>query len=89
MKTFTYGAVRAVSLIILIAAEFLLSLIAVWLIRGHGVIACGKGIFDSATWAWDLFIIVGIPVLFILGAGSIFFWASSRLTAADESTSHF
>jgi len=88
MKTFTYSAVRAVSLIILIAANFLLSLIAVWLIRGHGVIACGKGIFDSATWAWDLFVIVGIPVLVIVGAGSMFFWSKSRLTEADESTSH-
>ena len=71
----------------LIAAEFLLSLIAFWLIRGHGVIACGKGIFDSNTWASDVFVIVGVPVLFILGAGAIFFWSSSRLTTADESTS--
>jgi len=88
MKTFKYSALRTLSFIILIAAEFLLSLIAVWLIGGHGVIACGKGIFDSNTWASDLFVIVGIPVLFIVGAGAIFFWSSSRLTAADESTSH-
>jgi hypothetical protein len=88
MKTITYKALRAVSFIILVAGALLLGVILFWLILGHGVIACGKGIFDTATWPWDLLVILGIPVILEVSAGWLFVWSWCRLEVAEESSSH-
>ena len=80
MRILKYRIIQALSVIVLIVAEVLLSFILMWLINGHGVIACGKGIFDSPRWPLDVSVFIAAPTVFIVGAGSLFLWCSKRAT---------
>lgn len=84
MNTTGYRLAQALSVVILLAAEACLSLIVVWLSYG-GVIACGKGVFDTPSWPLDILPLLGIPLLFIFGAIALFLWCSSRVTIAKSS----
>ena len=76
MKRATYLIVQGLCVVILLASGVVLSFILMWLVAAHGVIACGKGVFDSPTWLLDIIILVGIPAVSVLGAGSLFVWCS-------------
>jgi len=82
MRLLTYRIIQLFSLVVLLLAEVLLSFILTWLIKGHGVIACGRGIFDSSTWLLDVIVFIGVPTLFIVGAGSLFLWCSKQCAAS-------
>jgi len=79
MNTNVYRVTQAFSILILLVAEGCLSLVVLWLSAG-GVIACGKGVFDSPRWPLDILPLLGIPLLFIFGAIALFLWCSSRIT---------
>lgn len=56
-------------------------------VRGAMFIAASHKTFGTPKGVLML-IGVGTPVLFIVGAGSLFLWCSARLTRLAESTSH-
>jgi uncharacterized membrane protein YhdT len=78
MKPGKYRIIEALSITLILVAELLLSYILVWLIEGHGVIACGKGVFDNPNWFVYVILLLGIPLSVIGGAGILFFWCSGR-----------
>lgn len=62
----------------LLVSEVFLSFILIWIIRAQGVIACGKGIFDSSTWVLDLGVIIGVPSILIIGSGLLYVWCAKQ-----------
>jgi hypothetical protein len=54
MNAGKYRILQVLSASVILGAEMLLSYIFIWLIEGHGIIACGRGIFDDPTWYLDL-----------------------------------
>jgi len=84
MRILIYLIIQVVSVAALVAAEVVLSLILVWLVKGHGVIACGKGIFDSPNWFLEVTVLTGIPSVLVVGAGALFFWSSKRVSLSLE-----
>ena len=81
-KTYKYRIAQSLSVIVLLLAEFFLSLILFWL-ANDGVIGCGRGAFDSPTWPLDMFPFVAIPLGLMAGAVTTFLWCSSRVTAVE------
>jgi len=57
-----YRFIQAVSLVVSFVSGIVLLLILVWLIGGHGVVACGRGIFDSPEWFSEVSVAVGVPL---------------------------
>ena len=82
MSVSHYRVLQVTSVLVLLAAEVILSLILVWLIRWHGVIACGKGLFDNPNWPASVIILVGVPGILVFGAGALFLWCSHRIVPA-------
>jgi len=81
MRTAKYRLVQVISVAVILAAEILLSLILVWLVGAHGVIACGKGVFDDPNWFRSVVGLVGIP-FGAIGAGvALFLWCSAKCDA--------
>ena len=80
MRILIYRSIQVISVAALVVAVVVLSLILVWLVKGHGVVACGKGIFDSQNWFLDLTVLTGIPSVLIIGTGALFFWCSKRVS---------
>lgn len=78
-----YRLIQALCILILLIAEACLSFVVLWLSYG-GVIACGKGIFDSPRWPLDIIPFLGVPLLFMFGAVALFLWCSSRLVRRGE-----
>jgi hypothetical protein len=78
MNAGIYRILQALSVTVIFGAGILLSFILIWLVQGHGVIACGKGIFDDPTWYLDVMLLIGIPLSLISGGGVLFLWCSSR-----------
>ena len=78
MNAGTYRILQVLSVTVVFGAVVLLSLILIWLIPGHGVIACGRGVFDDPTWYLDVAPLIGIPLSVICGGGVLFLWCSSR-----------
>jgi len=79
MGIFKYRVIQGVCVAVLLLSEILLSFILIWLIKGDGVIACGKGIFDSTTWLFEVILLVGVPALLVFVAGSLFLWCSKQV----------
>jgi len=73
-----YRILQVISTIVILGAAVLLSFILIWLIGAHGVIACGKGIFDNPTWYLDVMLLTGIPLSVIGGSVVLYIWCSSR-----------
>lgn len=73
-----YRIIQATCLAVFLVSVILLAFILVWLIEGHGVVACGKGIFDSPTWLFDVTLFIGVPALLSFVAGWLFLWCSNR-----------
>jgi hypothetical protein len=78
MNAGKYRILQVLSASVILVAAILLSFILIWLIGGHGVIACGKGIFDDPSWFLDVMLLIGIPLSVIAGSGVLFRWCSSR-----------
>lgn len=78
MKAAYYRAIQVFSVMVILAAEMVLSFILIWLIKGHGIIACGRGISDDPAWFADVLLMIGIPFSMILGGVMLFLWCSSR-----------
>jgi len=78
MNAGKYRILQVLSASVILGAEMLLSYIFIWLIEGHGIIACGRGIFDDPTWYLDVMLLIGIPLSLIAGSGVLFLWCSSR-----------
>lgn len=78
MSAGKYRILQVLSASVILGAEMLLAFILIWLIEGHGIIACGRGIFDNATWYVDVVLLIGIPLGVIAGSGVLFLWCSSR-----------
>ena len=78
VKARTITVLRVLGIIVMISGEIVLSLILVWLIGAHGVIACGKGVFDDPRWYLAVIELVGPPLIAIVGGGALFLWSSSK-----------
>lgn len=78
MNAGIYRVVQVLSVTVMLAAEILLSFILVWLIEGHGVIACGKGVFDDPNWFLAVVLFTGIPLSVIGASITLFLWCSSK-----------
>ena len=79
MNKAKYQILRILAVVVALAAGILLSLILFWLTVGRGVIACGKGIFDSPTWPLDILVFVGVPAGLLVGAIAFARYCSRRL----------
>jgi hypothetical protein len=71
MSGTTYRVLAVIAGVVGLADACILGLILTWLIGAGGVIACGKGVFDSPDWPLTLIILVGLPAAILLGAISI------------------
>lgn len=78
MNAGVYRFLQALSVIVIVGAGIFLSFILIWLIPGHGVIACGKGVFDNPTWYLDVMVLIGTPLSVIGASGALFLWCSSK-----------
>jgi len=78
MNAGTYRIIQVPSVTVILAAEILLSFILIWLVEGHGIIACGKGVFDDPKWFLDVILLVGIPLSVMGGSTMLFLWCSSK-----------
>jgi hypothetical protein len=78
MNAGKYRILQVLSASVIFVVAMLLSFILIWLIGGHGVIACGKGIFDDPTWYLDVMLLIGISLSVIAGSVVLFLWCSSR-----------
>ena len=77
-----YQLIQVTSLVVSLIAGMVLLVILGWLIGGHGVIACGKGVFDSATWLSDIMLLVGVPATIAVASATLYRKCSSRLGEA-------
>lgn len=82
MILFSCRILQITSVLVLLAAEVVLSIILVWLIRGHGVIACGKGLFNNPSWPFYVVAFVATPAVVAAGAGLLFLWCSNKIDLA-------
>ena len=73
-----YRILQVISTIVILGVAIVLSFILIWLIGAHGVIACGKWVFDSPTWYLDVMLLIGIPLSVIGGSVALYFWCSWR-----------
>lgn len=80
MDTWAYRIIQVLSTIVLIVAVVSLSIVLMWLIQGHGVIACGRGVFDDPAWFLDIVVLVGVPASLIVGSGALILWSSLRIS---------
>ena len=78
VNTQTITVLRVLGIVIMVSGEMVLSWILTWLIERHGVIACGKGVFDDPLWFLDVIELVGPPLSAIIGGGVLFLWSSSK-----------
>jgi hypothetical protein len=79
MNRTKYQILRALAVLAALASGALLSLILFWVIVGRGVIACGKGIFDSPVWPLEVLIFIGVPAGLLVGAMAMARYCSRRL----------
>jgi len=63
-----------------------LLIILVWLICGHGVIGCGRGVFDSPTVFSDILLLVGVPISLFVASVKVFLKCSTRLDEDEVRT---
>ncbi len=78
MNAGMYRILQVLSVTVILGAAMLLSFILIWLVQGHGVIACGRGIFDDPIWYLAVALLIGIPLTVMAGGGVLFLWCSSR-----------
>ena len=74
--------IQAFCVMTLIVSEVMLSFILIWIIEGHGVIACGRGIFDSPTWLLSLVVFIGAPTILMIGSVLLYLWCSKHAITA-------
>lgn len=79
MNRTKYQILRVLAVLLAFAVGALLSLIMFWLVVGRGVIACGKGIFDSPVWPVEVLVLVGVPAGLLAAAIACARYCSRRL----------
>ena len=84
MSLWSYRILQTISVFVLLAAEAVFLIVLVWLISGHGVIACGRGVFDDPNWAAYVVAVVGLPGAFMIGAGALFLWCANRADLTSQ-----
>jgi hypothetical protein len=83
MKSATaYLIAEVLSLVATFVSFVVLMLVLAWLFLGGGVIACGRGIFDSPTLFTDLAMVVGVPGVVMFSSLRLFFWFAKKEEAS-------
>ena len=82
MGSWAYRTLQVIALLAFLASTLVLFVILTWLIGAHGVIACGKGVFDSPDWFLQVVVLTGVPTLLVIGSGVLFNWCWKRLIFA-------
>lgn len=78
MNAGRYRVVQVLSVTAMLGAELFLSFVLIWLIKGHGVVSCGMGIFDDPNWLLYVVVLLAIPLGVIAAGVTLFLWCSSR-----------
>jgi len=80
MNKAKHQILKVLGILIALADSALLSFILLWLIAGHGIIACGKGVFDNPDWLMDILILVGAPAGILVCSIALIRYCSGRLS---------
>ena len=74
-----YQILRVLAVLIALTVGTLLCFILLWLIGAHGVIACGRGIFNNPDWPIDVVVLIGTPSILFIGSIALIRHCSKRL----------